>query len=302
MAKKASVRDAATLTTYLESMGYTVKKISGTKVAILTNDSRESVLADVAKRAGARWDRTPRSDSSVGRVVISGISVLAKPASKQGGASAGVGNETVMVNTINRLCRTGPMNVIFKESASKRYAVRGCAGARSVGADTAGRKKADVILFDARGREYPVSLKKDDAEMWESADSYWGEKALALVERAVRSGKASVTPQGGYFTLEPNVALRATTAETRDVVFGSDLANGGAIITRTFAPADFKVKDDTVTVTVTDIITEMRDVNGGKQVYFLVRNDKTRRSITKYPGLRVLAVYEARINSRVLVL
>ena len=43
-----------------------------------------------------------------------GFSILAKPASKQGSASAGVENELIVVNTINNIAKTGPINVVFK--------------------------------------------------------------------------------------------------------------------------------------------------------------------------------------------
>jgi hypothetical protein len=36
-------------------------------------------------------------------------------------------------------------------------------------------------------------------------------------------------------------------------------------------------------------------------VMFLIRNDKTRKSIKKYPGIRVLASYKKRINRNVAV-
>jgi hypothetical protein len=64
----------------------------------------------------------------------------------------------------------------------------------------------------------------------------------------------------------------------------------------------FTIKGDTLTIDVTDIITKMADVTSEKRVYFLIRNDKTRKSLEEYPGLRVLAVYEKRINKNVVVL
>jgi hypothetical protein len=45
----------------------------------------------------------------------------------------------------------------------------------------------------------------------------------------------------------------------------------------------------------------MKDVKGDKDVYFLIRNDKTRKSIREYPGIRILAAYKKRINKNVVI-
>jgi hypothetical protein len=54
-------------------------------------------------------------------------------------------------------------------------------------------------------------------------------------------------------------------------------------------------------VTVSNIITKLEHVHGDKDVFFLIRNDKTRKSIKEYPGIRVLASYKKRINKNVIV-
>lgn len=300
---QVTVKDVSMLVTYLKGLGYKVNKISSKKVVILTEENRVDVLEAVAKKSGGKYDRTPLSESSVGRVTIGQFAILVKPASKQGGGSAGLGNEDMLVNTINTMCKTGPINVVFRESSTKKYTVRGCVKARSAGRDTAGRKKADVVLIDSKGIEFPISVKKDDAEMWESADTYYADDALKAINKALKSKKTQLIPHGGYFTIEPNIAVKATVEETRDVVFGSDIAKQhGAIITKTYSKSSFVAKGDTLTINVTDIITKMADVTGEKQVYFLIRNDKTRKSLKQYPGLRILAVYEKRINTNVVVI
>jgi hypothetical protein len=165
------------------------------------------------------------------------------------------------------------------------------------------RRKADVYVIDIKGNAFPLSIKQDDAEIWESADTYYAASAMKAINEALKQQKVSMVPQSNYFTIEPNIAVKATTAETRDVVFGSDIAQQkGAIITKTFSKGSFTQSGDTVTIQVTDIITKMSDVDSDKQVYFLIRNDKTRRTIDRYPGIRVLAVYKKRINKNVVVI
>lgn len=303
MAKKP-LKDVKELTTYLQGLGYkSVSKLTNSKVAILTDDNRIDVLEDVAKKSGGKYNKTPLPESSVGKVTLGAFTVLAKPASKQGGGSAGLGNEKMLVDTINKACKKGPVNIVFYETGTKKYKVHGCVKAESVGRDVANRKKADVILTDSKGNKFPISVKKDDAEMWESADTYYAEKALKAISEAIKQQKSSLIKHRGYYTIEPNIAVKATTQETRDVVFGSDIAKqSGAIITKTYASASFTQSGDTLTIKVTDIITTMSDVSTDKKVYFLIRNDKTRRSLPNYPGLRVLAVYKDRINKNVQVI
>lgn len=288
----------------LKNIGYPeLKKISGKRIAVLTNDNRIDVLEDIAsKLAGASYDSTPKSDSSAGRVNYNGFTILAKPASRQGRASAGISNEYTFVSGINSVTENGPVNVVI-EGKNKTFKIMGCVGAEPVGTDTAGRKKADVVLKDIKGNSYPISIKKANAETWESADSYFSDEAAKIIERAVDQGDAELIQKGGVYFLKPNIAVEATRAEKIDVIFGSDIANNGAIVTGNFSSRSFNLNDEVLTIRCDHVATSLRDiVNTDKDVFFLIRNDKTRRSIREYPGIRVLAAYRKRINRNVKVL
>ena len=293
-----------TLKSTVRSLGYAnIKYISGKTIAVLTNDNRIDVLEKINKNIpGSTYDRKPTSQSSVGRLLVSGFTVFAKPASKQGSASAGIENELIVVNSINKAVKDlkGPINVCFK-AKNKQYDVFGCKLAKSVGADTAGRKKADIVLIDTSGKEYPISIKKDNAETWESADRYFGPIAEKIIDKAIKSNKTRLIAETSYFKIEPNIAVPANSREKDSVVFGSDLKKGGAVITKTFSSSSFKIVEDCLEIDCSHIITTMRDVAGDKDVFFLIRNDKTRKSIKKYPGIRVLAAYKKRIGRTVKV-
>lgn len=286
----------------LISLGYdNLKKISSNKISVLTDENRVKVLENIQKKIkGSRYDTRPSSDSSVGRIVIGSISILAKPASKQGKASAGVGNEMMVVEMINQYALKTGIDVIFK-ATNKTFTVLNCVKAEQVGGNTAGRKKADIRLIDHKGNIYPISIKKDDAETWESADSYFSDEAKIIIENAIKNKKTRLIDQGTYFTIEPNLAVKATIKEKQDVVFGSDLQPNGCVITKTFTANSFKLKNDKLIIHCSNIIRTMQDVKGDKDVYFLIRNDKTRKSIKEYPGIRILAAYEKRINKNVVV-
>lgn len=297
------IKSIETLISLIGSAGYTdIKKVSGNKIAVLTEENRVDVLKDINKKIkGSTYDKTPSSESSVGKVKIGAFAILAKPAGKQGTASAGVGNEQFLVETINKsIKKMGSVNVIFK-AGSKTFKIQNCSSIASVGADTAGRKKADVVLVNKRGVKFPISIKKDDAETWESADSYFSQEAKKIIDKAIKAKKTRLVRHGTYYTIEPNIAVTSTRKEKTDVVFGSDLAQNGAVITKTFSKDDFELDGENLQVTVSNIITELTDVKGDKDVYFLIRNDKTRKSIPEYPGIRILAAYKKRINKNVVV-
>lgn len=288
----------------LESLGYTnLKKLSSKRIGILTDDNRVDVLEDIAsKLIGAQYDSTPKSDSSAGRVNYNTVTILAKPASRQGTASAGISNEYTFLSGINSFTENGPVNVVITDG-KKTFKVMGCTGSEPVGTDTAGRKKADVVLNDIKNNTYPISIKKANAQIWESADSYFSAEATEIIKRAVDNGESELVQSGKVYKIKPNLAVEATRDEKRDVIFGSDIERNGAIITANFSKKSFKFNDETLTITVDHLATKLSDIkNTDKDVFFLIRNDRTRRSIREFPGIRVLAVYKKRINRNVKVL
>jgi hypothetical protein len=251
---------------------------------------------------GAKYDPN-KGSSSVGAVVVGKFAIGAAPASKQGKRSAGLDNEDTLISQLNFFLKDSPMHVEFI-AGSKRFRIEDVKIAEEVGRDTSGRKKSDVNLVTMSGKKVPLSLKKDNAEMWESADSYWSAKAKQIIDKQVLSGKVKL--EGiGIKKITPNIAMKATTKETEDVVFGSDILKGnGAVLYKTYSSSDFNISTDgeTIIVTVSEIYRTIQEVENGKQaVYFLIRNDSSRRGSKIYPGIRVLAVGKTRINQNVLV-
>jgi hypothetical protein len=252
---------------------------------------------------GAKYDPN-KGSSSVGAVVIGKFSIGVAPLSKQGKKSAGLDNEDILLKQLNDMLRDGPMHITFK-SGSKSFDIKDVKMAEEVGLDTSNRKKSDINLITVDGRRVPLSLKKDNAEMWESADSYWSTTAKKIIDEQVAKNKAKLQIVGGIRKIVPNIAVKATPAETKDVVFGNDILPGkGAVLYRTFSSQDFKIHEDgdTIVVSVSEIYRSVAEVEKGKQsVYFLIRNDSSRRGSKIYPGIRVLAVGKSRINPKVLV-
>ena len=302
-----SIEQIKTTELLLNSLGFKkLKRITQTtKIAILIDGNRVSLLEDLEKRIpGSHYNRNPISSSSVGSVNFGDISILVKPKSKQGNKSAGIENEIILVKTINKAIENsgGPLNVLF-HAGSKKYLVENCVKVKEMGRDTTGRKKADIILIDNKKVNFPVSIKKDNAEIWESADKFYAAKAKIIVEDVVKRGLVELTQVGSIFRIVPNVATPATISEKKAVVFGSDLEKNGSIITRTFSSNDFKLNGltETFEVKCSHIITQLSEVKGDVDVFFLIRNDKTRKIAGLFPGLRVLAVFKKRINRKMVV-
>lgn len=286
----------------LRGLGYDqIKRDSGRTISILTNGNRIDVLEKVAKALKGTYD-PDKGSSSVGAVVLGIYTIKARPAAKQGKRSAGLDNEDAMINGIEQFTKGGPITVRITDGKTS-YIYEDVIGVEEVGRDTSGRKKADVRLKIKGKKPIPISIKKDNAEMWESADSYYASIAKRIVDREEKKGTISVEPKGRVFYMKPNLAIKADKQEKKNVVFGSDLLGKGFVVVRTFRSSDFKIVDDgdILEIKVTKIIDKIADVSGDNDIFFLIRNDSSRKGSKIRPGLRVLAVSKSRVNKNVKV-
>lgn len=309
--KKQQLTKVELITTLKKNGFHDVKEITSSKFAVLVANTSIRVsslkrIEDIFKKKyKVKFDKSTNL-SSIGHLIIDDTFLLtAKPKNRQGTASAGVDNEVMMVQEIKNAIKDSDNNsisVIFKHGGSM-FKLTDVTEVIGAGADTAGRKKSDVNII-SKGKIIPISLKKDNAENWESADSYWGEKARQYVDFAVEKGDVKLEQEGKIFKITPNLAVKSTKEEKTNVVFGSDILPGkGAVIKKTFSKEDFKFdgKKNILYITVTEIIRTLSDIEGSpSDVWFLIRNDRTRLgSPIGYPGLRVLAVYASRVNQNV---
>lgn len=289
-------------------------KVSGKSIKVLVKDGsergRNKAMADSMAllsmyKPSIRKDKP--SFSSIGYISVETWRIAFKPASKQGGGSAGVDNEKNLVDAINYLIEKsgGSCDIIF-ESPSKTFKIENASSAVQVGSDTAGRKKADLIVKTESGKSVPISLKKDNAEYWESADSFFGEIAGKALQKAIKSGKVKLEPITGtkeVYRLVPEVKLLPTPQEKLDVVFGSDLLRDkGCVLQRTFSNSDFTYEDGAITIQTSFIVSKASDISGSHDVVFLLRNDKTRTSKNLgVSGVRILASYPNRAKNALLI-
>jgi|TARA_R110000744_G_scaffold372127_1_gene483623 hypothetical protein len=294
-------------------------KTAGNTIKVLLEDGSANsrlkllnVLEEVLEPHGAEFKTDKPSLSSVGYIQVGVFKILGKPAKKQGGGSAGLDNEKIMINTINKIIKEtgGALDVCFV-GKNKKFTVKQIVHAEEMGRAVTNRAKSDVDLISIDNKKYKFSLKKDNAEYWESADKLFGKEAGNAIKRSVKANLINLEPYMGAdkkprFTknkpilrIAPEVKIRMRDPEKQNVIFGNDIiVNDGAVIKKTFLISDFKYENDCLFVNCTYVYTELRDVKGtDEDPIWLIRNDSTRSSdVMGIYGLRALAAYSKRAS------
>ena len=269
------------------------KKVSGTRYKVLVPRAERF---DYAQRMdaieGFTFDPNAKG-SSMGAVLYKGASFLLKPSGAQGRASAGTENEDVLSNELRKYLEDGPKDVVFVGS-NKNYTTKGITEVFDVGYDVAGGKKADVILKG--NKDYPISIKKDNAGFWESSDTRYKDVVKKLSEKIERGDfapelifkpfvdklgnvKEGINIMYNEMTDEKVTGVIVTDLPSKDeksIIFGSDDA---VVIYRTYSPKDFSLEGDTVKVKVSKIIEDLSDVEKfNAEPVLNIRHDSTRKA------------------------
>jgi len=269
------------------------KKVSGTRYKVLVPRAERF---DYAQKMDALEDFTfdPNAKgSSMGAVLYKGALFLLKPSGAQGRASAGTENEDVLSNELRKYLEDGPKDVVFVGS-NKNYITKGITEVFDVGYDVAGGKKADVILKG--DKDYPISIKKDNAGFWESSDTRYKDVVRKLSEKIERGDfapeltfkpfvdklgnvKEGISIMYNEVTDEKVTGVIVTDLPSKDeksIIFGSDDA---VVIYRTYSPKDFSLEGDTVKVEVSKIIEDLSDVEEfNAEPVLNIRHDSTRKA------------------------
>lgn len=299
----------------LRQLGYEDLKPNGNKINALVqipagqkkNEFRTAmlneILAGLQKIYGNRvqYSNDPGL-SSLGGVVFDGspVSVVVKDVGKQGDNSAGVGNELEIAGLLQSVIQKyTSANITFVDPRGKKMTIRNCTNVEVAGRDTADRKKADVVLTSARG-SLPISIKKLDADMWESADNMFGERARAILDKLVAEGIVKLNKIGErkmktgtvpVYELSKEIVMEPTEQEALNAVFGNDLNPKGGVVVQTFKPEHFVQKDNNVTVNCHAVITSASEIPESHMMVWLLRNDSTRNGGSLgIAGIRPLGV------------
>lgn len=298
----------------LKTAGYSELKVNGNKLNVLVqipdgakkNEFRKEVLNDVlASLQRDLGDSNPVFNpdpglSSLGGITFddSPVSVVIKDVGKQGDKSAGVANEMELASIIQSVVdQYGQANVTFEDERGKKMTIKHCNVVEVAGRDTAGRKKADVVLKNTKGGHLPISIKKLDADAWESADTLFGSRAKQIIDKLVKQGVVQLIEIGKrenkrtgemtpVYKLSKEIVVEPTPEEALDAIFGSDLNPKGGVVVQTFKPEHFEQVEDNIKVHAHAVITKKEDIPESHLMVWLIRNDSTRAN--PMPGLRTL--------------
>jgi len=300
----------------LRKNGYEDLKPNGNKINVLVqipagqkkNEFRAAILNEilaVLKQQMPEADPEYSADpgiSSLGGVVFSNspVTVVVKDTGKQGDNSAGVANELELASLLQSLIQKyGSANVTFVDPRGKKMTIRNCTNVEVAGRDTSDRKKADVVLTSGRG-SLPISIKKLDADMWESADNLFGERARAVLDKLIKNGVVELNQIGErkmktgtvpVYALSKEIVMEPTESEALSAVFGNDLNPKGGVVVQTFKPEHFKQVDNNVTVECHAVITNAAEIPESHMMVWLLRNDSTRNGGSLgIAGIRPLGV------------
>jgi len=230
--------------------------------------------------------------SSIGAIKYKNSFFVIKPSGAQGRASAGTENEDILENEIKKYLALGVKNITFKAS-NKSYSIPNVTGITGVGYDVAGGKKADIVITGTAGN-YPISIKKDNAGFWESADTRYKNLITKLVAK-IKNGDFSpelifkpFIDKLGNEKQGINIMYNSTTntkisgvlitdlpnKEEESIIFGSDKA---VVIYKTYTENDFTQQGDNLIITVSKIIENLQDVEEfDLEPVLNIRHDSTR--------------------------
>jgi hypothetical protein len=267
-------------------------KISGNRYKLLVPGSeRIEYIKKIQAIEDFDYDPSAKG-SSIGAIKYKNSSFIIKPSGAQGRASAGTENEDVLENEIKKYLELGVKNIIFKGS-NKSYTIPNVTGVTGVGYDVAGGKKADIVITGAVGN-YPISIKKDNAGFWESADTRYKDLMTKLVTKIAGNNFAPelifkpFIDKLGNEKKGINVMYNGTTdtkvsgvlvtdlpnKEEESIIFGSDKA---VVIYKTYTESDFNQQGDNLIITVSKIIENLQDVEEfDLEPVLNIRHDSTR--------------------------
>jgi hypothetical protein len=226
-----------------------------------------------------------------------GVIVIPKPKEKQGGGSAGLGNESFLANKINETIIEvgGPITIIFK-SKNKTIKYNKVDNAEEAGRDTKGNKKSDLRIFSNGKIIGNLSLKQENASMWESADKRYKELVVKLINnlhnKKYKNVSLNKTDKEGIYRLYNPLTKSELSgiiikdldkSDLNSLVFGTDDPKT-VVVKETFDDGDFSLSGDILTVTVNDLLKDIKDIEGTNyEPILVIRHDVTR---TATSGLR----------------
>jgi hypothetical protein len=260
------------------------------------NQFRTNILNDLLTQMKAEFAElkpfvgTDSKISSLGYIGFESdpTKIVVKDVGVQGDKSAGVANEAELAAMLQSMVeKYKTIDVTFKDPRGNTLKINNVTSVELTGKDVKDRKKADVML-KSKTKSLPVSLKKLDAETWESADTTFGAKAREIIDKLVDDGVVQLRklPDNDGFALSKEIVIEPTEEEAMDAVFGTDINPAGGIVIQTFKPEHFVQEENKITVEAHAVIKTKKDIPESHLMVWLIRNNAGR--LSKALGIRGL--------------
>ena len=280
----------------LNQLGYNIKhKTKNSLIILVPNSERHTTIHHLTQSLNGIYDSMPTSQSSLGCVIADEYKIYVKPLEKQGHGSSGKANEKFLLDKFELYA--GQFNkVVFQSEENQKIVPYKYCEDISFKRSKKVRMKADINISDGVSDCF-ISLKQGNAEIWESADTYGGDLAKLYISHTISQNKTQLIFDQVY-KIQPNIAIECNEKECNDVVFGHDVINNGFVVIRHFREDDFWLNNKSLFVQCDQIVCDISDLKPYQKPWFFIRNDSTRTC--GYKGIRVLVVYESRLNENVL--
>lgn len=274
---------------------YDVVAVNSKRFVIKTDKHRMSLLENICEEIGGEYKKFD-PHSSIGCIMKNDCRIYVKPL-----VNPGIDNEITFVKIVNDYIAQGCTTLKFG-----RTKITDVVSVEHVGALKSDNNcKADVIIHTTT-RSVPVSIKKENAERWASADNTYGLEAHKTLETVQSYGLVEVdnfSECGNVKRISMPICRKMERKEINRCVFGSDIRKGkGFVIVETFTSSSFQLDGDVLKISGKLLRKSADVINTPYHPYLFIRNDSTRRSKHLPYGIRVEVVYESRITKNTLVL
>lgn len=297
---------------------------NGNVILFRTEENRETIINEISKVLNKEKIEIHHNRIIFKNHLLTKIDVKGK--------SPGIQNEKNFSDLINQIIKENlnegineGISIKFVETSQNKESItfNNVIKAINVGNRSSGRKKADVALMTSDGKSIPISLKQENSEEWESADTLLGDIAreklkdtlkthpsyylceINDIKNKIKDVEKDVEKTRKY-KLSKGMAFSLCDEMIEDVCFGSDIIqNNGCIITNTFPKfGSYTTELDNdhfvFSIKVKKFYNTLQKIKNDDDVcpYLLIRNDSNR--VCKklgIPGIRCLAVYKKRVKN-----
>ncbi len=282
-----------------------IKSSSKDRIIVLSDISRSDVFKALEK-LGYKKDINIPGSSAGGYVAPNGTQIITKSESLTKVGGAGIENENIFVDNINRcidISDNDEITVIIT-GGSKTLTYKRVTKAKNIGKEGESKGwKGDALLTTTSGTK-SISIKKDGPFRWESAMGRYRDLYDTFMEKAYNKkipnleltpdpenpkvlqmmNSKTKTPYGRIYITE----VPGLNDQLEDLVFGKDKA---IVIQKTFTDNDFIFDrdKDVLTINVTKIITSVDEIEEeDKPVIEFERNASKATQTSGYRGRGII--------------